>query len=77
VALRCDSISRQEEVVLTPLQGPLRGTEGISGTAVVGDGNVVPILDVNTLQIPDEGRQARRQWTPPEDDGSEAEGAAD
>ncbi|MFB6090007.1 MAG: ATP-binding protein [Halobellus sp.] len=82
VALRCDSVSRQEEVVVTPLQGPLKGTEGLSGTAVVGDGNVVPILDVNSLPIPDEGKQARRQWTPPEDDaeaetGAGAEGVAD
>ena len=77
VALRCDGVARQEEVVVTPLQGPLRGTDGLSGTAVVGDGNVVPILDVNSLPIPDEGKQARRQWVPPEDDGAETEGAAD
>ncbi|MBB6645985.1 chemotaxis protein CheA [Halobellus ruber] len=77
IALRCDDVSRQEEVVVTPLQGPLNGTEGLSGTAVVGDGNVVPILDVNSLAIPDAGKQARRQWTPPEREGAEAEGAAD
>ena len=77
VALRCDGVARQEEVVVTPLQGPLRGTQGLSGTAVVGDGNVVPILDVNSLQIPEAGKQARRQWVPPEDDGADAEGAAD
>ncbi|WP_256544818.1 chemotaxis protein CheA [Halobellus inordinatus] len=77
VALRCDDVARQEEVVVTPLQGPLKGTEGLSGTAVVGDGKVVPILDVNSLSIPDEGKQARRQWVPPEDDSAEAEGAAD
>ena len=77
IALRCDDVARQEEVVVTPLQGPLKGTEGLSGTAVVGDGNVVPILDVNSLSVPDEGKQARRQWTPPEADGTEAEGAAD
>ncbi|MGQ4556200.1 chemotaxis protein CheW [Halobellus sp. GM3] len=77
VALQCDGVARQEEVVVTPLQGPLRGTEGISGTAVVGDGNVVPILDVNSLVIPDAGKQARRQWVPPEDGSAEAEEAAD
>ncbi|WP_311173654.1 chemotaxis protein CheA [Halobellus ordinarius] len=77
VALQCEGVSRQEEVVVTPLQGPLRGTEGLSGTAVVGDGNVVPILDVNSLRIPDEGKQARRQWVPPEDESAEAEGVAD
>jgi len=77
IALRCDDVARQEEVVVTPLQGPLKGTEGLSGTAVVGDGNVVPILDVNSLSVPDEGKRARRQWAPPETDGTEAEGAAD
>ncbi|WP_144901225.1 chemotaxis protein CheA [Halobellus captivus] len=77
VALRCDGVARQEEVVVTPLQGPLKGTNGLSGTAVVGDGNVVPILDINSLSIPSRGKQARREWVPPEDDGVEAEGAAD
>ncbi|WP_336022417.1 chemotaxis protein CheA [Halobellus salinisoli] len=77
VALRCDGVARQEEVVVTPLQGPLKGTEGLSGTAVVGDGNVVPILDINSLSIPERGKQARRQWIPPEDENVEAEGAAD
>jgi len=49
VALRCDAVETQEEVVVKPLDGILSGTEGISGTAVLGDGNVIPILDVATL----------------------------
>ncbi|WP_152041389.1 chemotaxis protein CheA [Salinigranum salinum] len=49
VALRCDGVTRQEEVVVTPLQGPLSGSDGLSGTAVIGDGNVIPIIDVGTL----------------------------
>ncbi|MDX1747521.1 MAG: chemotaxis protein CheW, partial [Halobacteriales archaeon] len=53
VALRCDTVSRQEEVVVTPLQGPLAGAQGLSGTAVIGDGNVIPILDIGTLDGPD------------------------
>ena len=79
IALRCDDVSRQAEVVVTPLQGPLKGTDGLSGTAVVGDGNVVPILDVNSLSIPDEGKQAKREWTPTETtpEGTEAEEVAD
>ena len=79
IALRCDDVSRQAEVVVTPLQGPLKGTNGLSGTAVVGDGNVVPILDVNSLSIPDEGKQAKREWTPTETtpEGTEAEEVAD
>ena len=55
IALRCDGVTRQEEVVVTPLQGPLSGSEGLSGTAVIGDGNVIPILDIGTLDGPDTG----------------------
>ena len=48
-ALRCDVVNKQEEVVVKPLEGVLSGIPGLSGTAVLGDGNVVPILDVVTL----------------------------
>jgi two-component system chemotaxis sensor kinase CheA len=48
-ALRCDAVNKQEEVVVKPLEGVLSGIPGLSGTAVLGDGNVVPILDVVTL----------------------------
>ncbi|SFG07243.1 two-component system, chemotaxis family, sensor kinase CheA [Halopelagius inordinatus] len=80
VALHCDRVTRQEEVVVTPLQGPLSGTEGLSGTAVIGDGNVIPILDVSTLELPEDGKQAMREWTPPStenDAPTDAEEAAD
>mgnify|MGYP000380350597 CR=1 FL=1 len=49
VALRCDAVKSQEEVVVKPLEGILSGTQGLSGTAVLGDGNIVHILDVVTL----------------------------
>ena len=49
VALRCDEVNAQEEVVVKPLEGILSGTPGLSGTAVLGDGNIVHILDVVTL----------------------------
>jgi len=49
VALRCDSFSDQEEVVVKPLEGSLSGIPGLSGTAILGDGNIVPILDVVSL----------------------------
>jgi len=48
-ALRCDDVNKQEEVVVKPLEGVLSGIPGLSGTAVLGDGNIVPILDVVTL----------------------------
>jgi two-component system chemotaxis sensor kinase CheA len=49
IALQCDSVNAQEEVVVKPLEGILSGTPGLSGTAVLGDGNIVHILDVVTL----------------------------
>ncbi len=49
VALHCDSVLDQEEVVVKPLDGPLSGTPGLSGTAVLGDGDVVAVLDVVSL----------------------------
>jgi len=49
VALHCDEVNSQEEVVVRPLEGILSGTPGLSGTAVLGDGNIVHILDVVTL----------------------------
>ncbi|ELZ93482.1 chemotaxis protein CheA [Haloferax volcanii] len=64
VALHCDGVTKQEEVVVTPLQGPLSGVGGLSGTAVIGDGNVIPILDVSTLQLPADGEQAMREFDP-------------
>ncbi len=47
--LSCDAVSGQEEVVVKPFQGRLGDTPGLSGTAVVGDGEVVPIVDVGSL----------------------------
>ncbi|EJN60302.1 chemotaxis protein CheA [Halogranum rubrum] len=49
VALHCDAVLDQEEVVVKPLEGVLSGIPGLSGTAVLGDGDVVTILDVVTL----------------------------
>lgn len=49
VALRCDAVDRQEEVVIKPLDGELKDVPGMSGTSVVGDGKVVPIIDVASL----------------------------
>ena len=49
VALKCDRVVEQEEVVVKPLEGVLSGTPGLSGTAILGDGEIIPILDVTTL----------------------------
>jgi two-component system chemotaxis sensor kinase CheA len=49
VALHCDAVQRQEEVVVKPLDGALADTRGLSGTAVLGGGTIVPVLDVVSL----------------------------
>ncbi|MFC4448359.1 chemotaxis protein CheA [Halorussus aquaticus] len=49
VAVHCDAVSRQEEVVVKPFEGILSGIPGLSGAAVLGEGDVVTILDVETL----------------------------
>lgn len=49
VALQCDDVMRQEEVVVKPYEGLLSGIPGLSGAAVLGEGDVVNILDVETL----------------------------
>jgi two-component system chemotaxis sensor kinase CheA len=49
VAIRCDRVHDQEEVVVKPLDGALSGISTLSGTAILGDGNIIPILDVTGL----------------------------
>ncbi|MFB6134968.1 MAG: ATP-binding protein, partial [Halanaeroarchaeum sp.] len=49
VTLRCEEVRGQEEVVVKPFEGILSGIPGLSGAAVLGEGDVVPILDVGTL----------------------------
>ncbi|MFB6112547.1 MAG: ATP-binding protein [Halodesulfurarchaeum sp.] len=49
VAIHCDDLRGQEEVVVKPFEGILSGIPGLSGAAVLGEGEVVTILDVGTL----------------------------
>jgi len=49
VALHCDEVRGQEEVVVKPFEGILSGIPGLSGAAVLGEGEVVTILDVGSL----------------------------
>jgi two-component system chemotaxis sensor kinase CheA len=49
VAIHCDAVRGQEEVVVKPFEGILSGIPGLSGAAVLGEGDVVTILDVATL----------------------------
>ncbi|AFZ71768.1 chemotaxis protein CheA [Natronobacterium gregoryi] len=49
VALGCDRVQGQQEVVVKPFEGFMGGIPGLSGATVRGRGKVVTILDVATL----------------------------
>jgi len=48
-AIRCENVRGQQEVVVKPFEGLMSGIPGLSGAAVLGAGEVVNILDVETL----------------------------
>lgn len=48
-ALIVDSIVDQQEIVVKPLTGLLSKVRGFSGVTILGDGTVVPIVDVSSL----------------------------
>ena len=49
VALLVDSIESQQEIFVKPLAGLLQSVKGLEGVTIMGNGSVVPILDVGTL----------------------------
>ncbi|MXV64004.1 chemotaxis protein CheA [Natronorubrum sp. JWXQ-INN-674] len=49
IALRCDYVHGQQEVVVKPFEGFMSDIPGLSGATVRGRGEVVNILDVTTL----------------------------
>ncbi|PXF61290.1 MAG: chemotaxis protein CheA [Candidatus Methanogaster sp.] len=51
IGLVIDSILDQEEIVIKPLGKLLEGNRGFSGTTILGDGRVIPILDTTTLAV--------------------------
>jgi two-component system chemotaxis sensor kinase CheA len=44
-----DIVEGQQEVVVKPLNRFIGNTRGVSGVTILGDGDVVPVLDVNTM----------------------------
>ncbi|WP_135612981.1 chemotaxis protein CheW [Methanococcoides sp. AM1] len=49
VALLVDSIIDQQEIVIKPLGSVLSKVKGFIGVTILGDGRVIPILDVSAL----------------------------
>lgn len=48
-ALIADEIMGQQEIVVKPLTGFLSKVKGFSGVTILGDGRIVPIIDVSTV----------------------------
>ena len=44
-----DVVEGKQEVVVKPLSGFIGNTRGVSGVTILGDGEVVPVIDVNTI----------------------------
>ena len=44
-----DVVEGKQEVVVKPLSSFIGKTRGVSGVTILGDGGVVPVLDVNTI----------------------------
>jgi two-component system chemotaxis sensor kinase CheA len=42
-------VEGKQEVVVKPLSGFIGNIRGVSGLTILGDGDVVPVLDVNTM----------------------------
>ena len=44
-----DVVEGKQEVVVKPLSSFIGNTRGVSGVTILGDGDVVPVIDVNTI----------------------------
>ena len=51
IGLVVDAALEQQEIVVKPPDEHLRGVMGIGGFTILGDGSVIPILDVATLSL--------------------------
>ncbi|MWG33043.1 ATP-binding protein [Halomarina oriensis] len=49
VALQCDRVVETREVVIRPFEGALGEVPGVSGATLLGDGELVNIIDVATI----------------------------
>jgi len=49
IGLIVDTLHQQEEIVIKPLEGVIADIPGLAGVTVLGDGQVIPILDPGEL----------------------------
>ncbi|QQS41300.1 MAG: response regulator [Acidobacteriota bacterium] len=60
-ALLVDEISKPEEIVIKPLGHPLKDLPELLGATILGDGTVVPVLDLVQLLDPRSARARERK----------------
>ncbi|MBC7899539.1 MAG: response regulator [Saprospiraceae bacterium] len=65
-ALMVDEILKSEEVVIRPLGKPLENLRGVIGAAILGSGDIVPILDMPFLLKNGSKKRAELETPPPE-----------
>ena len=51
IGLVVDAALEQQEIVVKPPDEHLQGVTGVGGFTILGDGSVIPILDVATLSL--------------------------
>jgi two-component system chemotaxis sensor kinase CheA len=49
VAITVDGVLEEQELVFQELRGPLQRQSSMAGAAILGNGDIVPILDIQTL----------------------------
>jgi two-component system chemotaxis sensor kinase CheA len=49
IGLVVDSVLRQQDILVKSLSEPIAGIKGVSGATILGDGQVVLVLDVSQL----------------------------
>jgi two-component system chemotaxis sensor kinase CheA len=59
LGLLVDRLEGQQDVVIKPIQGPIRSVRGIAGATEVGDSGAVLVLDVSALVEDSRIREAR------------------
>jgi two-component system chemotaxis sensor kinase CheA len=59
LGLLVDRLEGQQDVVIKPIQGPIRSVRGIAGATEVGDTGAVLVLDVSALVEDSRSREAR------------------
>jgi chemosensory pili system protein ChpA (sensor histidine kinase/response regulator) len=73
-ALAIDQILKPEEIVIKPLGNPLRQVSEFLGASILGDGSVVPVLDLIPLLQKSAARMRKEKTqTPPQQQQSKLE----